>query len=152
MGEKVLSFQEFFHFLNPKTNKKGEMMSKNNNFFIEQYAKEFKVSEKNLVKILNKVIKLSKRQKVLTKNFLARTTIHYLHKIRQEEQEADKNLLLSNFKHKCLQKHYNKFIELINSGWGAKRIENYFKKDLNCGISKAYLDKVLKFLKEEKED
>ena len=123
----------------------------NNDFFIKQYAKEFKVSEKNLIKILNKVVKLSKKQKFLTKNFLARTTIHCLYQVRKEEQEANKNLLLSNFKHKCLTKHYYKFIELINSGWGAKRIENYFKKDLNCGISKAYLDKVLKFLKKEKE-
>ena len=126
-------------------------MSKNNNFFIEQYAVEFKITEKNLVKLLNKVIKLSKRQKVLTKNFLARTTIHYLHQIRKEELEFNKNLLLKKFKHKCLQKHYNKFVELVNSGWGAKRIENYFKKDLNCGISKAYLDKVLRFLREKEE-
>ena len=124
-------------------------MSKNNNFFIEQYAKEFKVSEKNLIKILNKVIKLAKNQKVLTKNFLARTTIHYLHKIRKEEREADKNLLLSNFKHKCLEKHYNKFKVLFEQNWGAKKIENYFKKELNCGISKAYLDKVLKFLRDQ---
>ena len=123
----------------------------NNNFYIEQYAKEFRISEKNLIKLLNKVAKLGKKQKFLTKNFLARTTIQNLRKIRMEEQTANKNFLLANFKHKCLQKHYLKFSQLLNSGWGAKKIESYFKKELGCGISKSYLDKVLKFLKEKEE-
>lgn len=121
----------------------------NNEFFVEQLAKEFKTSKENTKRILNKVTKEIKKQKQVTKNMLARLIIHNLRKIRQQEETIYKQYLLSNFKHKCLQKHYYKFLELYKQGWGAKRIENYFKTTLNCSISKPYLDKVLKFLKEK---
>ncbi len=121
----------------------------NNEFFIQQLSKEFKISEENTKKLLNKVVKTIKREKQVTKNLLARVTIHNLRKIRREEETAYKERLLSRFKHKCLQKHYHKFIDLYKQNWGAKRIENYFKNTLKCSISKAYLDKVLRFLRKQ---
>jgi hypothetical protein len=120
----------------------------NNEFFIQELAKEFNISKENTRKLLNKVAKTIKKERQVTKNLLARTIIHNLRRIRKKEENVNKQRLLSNFKHKCLQKHYYKFLELYKSGWGAKRIENYFKNTLNCSISKPYLDKVLKFLRE----
>jgi len=120
----------------------------NNEFFIKQLAKEFKITEENTKRLLNKVVKIAKREKQITKNLLARVTIHNLKKIREEENILNKQLLLSVFKHKCLQKHYYKFFELYNQNFGAKRIENYFKNELKCSMSKSYLDNVLRFLKE----
>jgi len=121
----------------------------NNEFFIQELAKEFNISKENTRKLLNKVAKKIKKEKQVTKNLLARTIIHNLTKIKIEEENVNKQRLLSNFKHKCLQKHYYKFLELYKQSWGAKRIENYFKNTLKCSISKAYLDKVLRFLREE---
>jgi HD superfamily phosphohydrolase len=121
----------------------------NNEFFIQELAKEFNISKENTRKLLNKVAKTIKKEKQVTKNLLARTIIHNLTKIKIEEENVNKQRLLSNFKHKCLQKHYYKFLELYKQSWGAKRIENYFKNTLKCSISKAYLDKVLRFLREE---
>jgi len=121
----------------------------NNDYFIKQLSKEFKISEENTRKLLNKVVKTIKREKQVTKNLIARVTIHNLRKIRKEEESAYKDRLLSKFKHTCLQRHYYKFLELYKSGWGAKKIENYFKNKLICNISKSYLDKVLKYLKEQ---
>jgi len=121
----------------------------NNEFFIEQLSKEFKISEENTKRLLNKVVKIAKREKQITKNLLARITIHNLRKIRKEEETAYKERLLSVFKHKCLIKHYSRFLELYNKGWGAKRTENYFKNTLKCNISKSYLDNVLRFLREK---
>jgi len=120
----------------------------NNEFFVKELAKEFKISEENTKRLLNKVVKTIKKEKQVTKNLLARVTIHNLRKIRREEEQIHKERLLSKFKHKCLQKHYYKFLELYHQNWGAKRIENYFKNTLKCSISKPYLDKVLKFLRE----
>ena len=121
----------------------------NNEFFIKELAKEFKISKENTKRLLNKVVKTIKKEKQVTKNLLARVTIHNLRKIRREEEAIYKERLLSTFKHKCLQKHYYKFLELYKQGWGAKKIENYFNKTLRCTISKSYLDKVLKFLREQ---
>ena len=121
----------------------------NNEFFIKELAKEFKISEENTKKLLNKVVKTIKREKQVTKNLIARVMIHNLRKIRIEEETAYKQRLLSKFKHKCLQKHYYKFLELYKHSWGSKRIENYFKNTLKCSISKAYLDKVLKYLRDQ---
>ena len=120
----------------------------NNEFYIQELAKTFNISENNTKRLLNKVAKTIKKEKQVTKNLLARTIIHNLRKIKIEEENINKQRLLSNFKHKCLQKHYYKFLELYKQGWGAKRIENYFKNTLKCSISKPYLDKVLKFLRE----
>ena len=120
----------------------------NNEFFIQELAKTLNISENNTKRLLNKVAKTIKKEKQVTKNLLARTIIHNLRKIKIEEENINKQRLLSNFKHKCLQKHYYKFLELYKQGWGAKRIENYFKNTLKCSISKPYLDKVLKFLRE----
>jgi len=100
---------------------------------------------------INEVAKIAKREKQITKNLLARVIIHNLRKIKNEEKKANKERLLSVFKHKCLQKHYYKFLELYNQKFGAKRIENYFKNELKCSISKAYFDKVLKFLREQED-
>jgi len=119
----------------------------NNEFFIKELAKEFRINEEHTRKLLNKVVKTIKKEKIVTKNLLARTIIHNLRKIRKEEEAICKERLLSKFKHKCLQKHYYKFFELYNQGWGAKRIENYFKNELRCSISKPYLDQVLRFLR-----
>jgi len=121
----------------------------NNDFFITQLAKEFNISKQNTITILNKVAKRVKQEKIVTKNLLARTIIQTLAKIKKEEQNIAKDKLLSNFKHKCLTKHYQKFLELYMQNWGAKRIQNYFKNTLNCPISKSYLDNVLKFLREQ---
>jgi len=121
----------------------------NNEFFIKELAKEFKISEENTKKLLNKIAKTIKKEKIITKNLIARVTIHNLRKIRKKEETIFKEKLLKKFKHKCLQKHYQKFLELYKQNWGAKRIENYFKNELRCSISKSYLDKVLKHLKEE---
>ena len=101
-----------------------------------------------LLLLLFFLIKTIKKEKQVTKNLLARTIIHNLRKIKIEEENINKQRLLSNFKHKCLQKHYYKFLELYKQSWGAKRIENYFKNTLKCSISKPYLDQVLRFLKE----
>jgi len=120
----------------------------NNEFYIQELAKTLNISENNTKRLLNKVAKTIKKEKQVTKNLLARTIIHNLRKIKIEEENINKQRLLSNFKHKCLQKHYYKFLELYKQGWGAKRIENYFKNTLKCSISKPYLDKVLKFLRE----
>ena len=120
----------------------------NNEFFIQELAKTLNISENNTKRLLNKVAKTIKKEKQVTKNLLARTIIHNLRKIKIEEENINKQRLLSNFKHKCLQKHYYKFLELYKQGWGAKRIENYFKNTLKCSISKPYLDRVLKFLRE----
>jgi hypothetical protein len=120
----------------------------NNEFFIKELAKEFNISEQNTKRLLNKVVKTIKKEKQITKNLLVRVTIHNLRKIRKEEESIKKSRLLSVFSHACLQKHYKKFLELYNQNWGAKRIENYFKNHLKCSISKSYLDKVLKFLRE----
>jgi Glu-tRNA(Gln) amidotransferase subunit E-like FAD-binding protein len=128
----------------------------NNEFFIEQLSKEFNISQQNTIKLLNKLKKMIKNQQVqkqpVTKNFLARIIIHNLRKIRQEEENIKKTRLLSVFSHSCLEKHYKKFLELYKEGWGAKRIENYFKNHLKCSISKSYLDKVLKFLREQEKE
>jgi len=124
----------------------------NNEFFINELAKEFKISEENTKRLLNKVVKIAKREKQITKNLLARITIHNLRKIRKEEKKANKERLLSVFKHKCLQKHYSRFLELYNQNWGARKIENYFKNTLKCSISKAYLDNVLRFLREQEKE
>ena len=124
----------------------------NNDYFIQQLSKEFKISEENTRKLLNKVVKTIKKEKQVTKNLIARVTIHNLRKIRKEEEQANKERLLSKFKHKHLRQHYEKFIELYQSGWGAKRIENYFKNHLKKDISKAYLDKVLKYLREQEKE
>jgi hypothetical protein len=121
----------------------------NNEFFIQELAKTLNISENNTKRLLNKVAKTIKKEKQVTKNLLARTIIHNLRKIKIEEENVNKQRLLSNFKHKCLQKHYYKFLKLYKQSWGAKRIENYFKNTLKCSISKAYLDKVLRFLREE---
>ena len=121
----------------------------NNEFFINELAKEFKISQENTKRLLNKVVKTIKRENQVTKNLLARIMIHNLRKIRKEEEIVYKERLLSKFKHKCLQKHYYKFLELYKQNWGAKRIENYFKNELKCSISKAYLDKVLKHLRDQ---
>ena len=123
----------------------------NNEYFIQQLSKEFKISEENTRKLLNKVVKTIKKEKQVTKNLLARVTIHNLRKIRREEEAIYKERLLNKFKHKHLRQHYEKFIELYRIGWGAKRIENYFKNHLKKDISKAYLDKVLKYLREQEE-
>jgi len=120
----------------------------NNEFYIQELAKTLNISENNTKRLLNKVAKTIKKEKQVTKNLLARTIVHNLRKIRKEEESINKQKLLSNFKHKCLQKHYYKFLELYKQGLGAKRIENYFKNTLKCSISKPYLDKVLKFLRE----
>jgi HD superfamily phosphohydrolase len=120
----------------------------NNEFFIQELAKTLNISENNTKRLLNKVAKRIKREKQVTKNLLARTIIHNLRKIKIEEENINKQKLLSNFKHKCLQKHYYKFLELYKQGWGARKIEKYFKNTLRCSISKPYLDKVLKFLRE----
>ena len=120
----------------------------NNEFFIQELAKTLNISENNTKRLLNKVAKTIKKEKQVTKNLLARIIIHNLTKIKIEEENVNKQRLLSNFKHKCLQKHYYKFLELYKQGWGAKRIENYFKNTLKCSISKPYLDRVLKFLRE----
>ena len=124
----------------------------NNEYFIQQLSKEFKISEENTRKLLNKVVKTIKKEKQVTKNLLARVTIHNLRKIRKEEEQANKERLLSKFKHKHLITHYEKFIELHRLGWGAKKIENYFKNHLKKEISKSYLDKVLKFLREQEKE
>ena len=136
-----------------QTNNKMQQKDKkmNNEFFIKELAKEFKISEENTKRLLNKVVKTIKKEKQVTKNLLARVTIHNLRKIRKEEEQANKERLLSKFKHKCLQRHYYKFLELYKSGWGAKKIENYFKNNLRCSISKSYLDKILKYLKEQEQ-
>ena len=123
----------------------------NNEYFMQQLSKEFKISEKNTRKLLNKVVKTIKKEKQVTKNLLARVTIHNLRKIRKEEEQTNKERLLNKFKHICLQRHYYKFLELYKQGWGAKKIENYFKNNLRCSISKSYLDKILKYLKEEQQ-
>jgi len=124
----------------------------NNEFFIRQLSKEFKISERNTKRLLNKVAKQIKKERKVSKNFIARTIIHYLRKIRQEEETIFKEHLLSKFKHKHLKTHYEKFIELYRLGWGAKRIENYFKNNLKKEISKAYLDKVLKYLRDKEKE
>lgn len=124
----------------------------NNDFFIEQLSKQFNISKQNTVTILNKIAKTIKKEKIVTKNLLARTIIHNLKKVQKEEQNVVKDKLLSNFKHKCLTKHYQKFLELYTQGKRAKRIENYFKNTLKCSISKSYIDDVLKFLREEQEE
>jgi len=124
----------------------------NNEFFIKELAKEFKISEENTKKLLNKVVKTIKKEKQVTKNLIARIMIHNLRKIKREEEKIYKERLLSKFKHKHLRTHYEKFIELYRLGWGAKRIENYFKNHLKKEISKAYLDKVLKYLREQEKE
>ena len=123
----------------------------NNDFFIEQLSKQFNISKQNTITILNKIARTIKREKIVTKNLLARTIIHNLKKMQQEEQNIVKDKLLSKFQHECLQKHYQKFIELYAQGKRAKRLENYFKNTLKCSISKSYLDDVLKFLREQEE-
>jgi len=123
----------------------------NNEFFIKELAKEFRIDEEHTRKLLNKVVKTIKKEKIVTKNLLARTIIHNLRKIRKEEETTNKERLLSKFKHTCLQRHYYKFFELYKQSWGAKKIENYFKNNLRCSISKSYLDKVLKYLKEQEQ-
>lgn len=121
----------------------------NNEFFINELSKQFNISKQNTVTILNKVAKRVKQQKIVTKNLLARTIIQTLAKVQKEEQNIAKDKLLSKFQHECLQKHYQKFIELYAQGKRAKRLENYFKNTLHCNISKSYFDDVLKFLREE---
>ena len=121
----------------------------NNEFFINELSKQFNISKQNTITILNKIAKTIKKEKIVTKNLLARTIIHNLKKAKKEEQNIAKDKLLSNFKHKCLTKHYNKFLELYGNGWGAARIENYFKGTLKCSVSRSYFDDVLKFLREE---
>ena len=121
----------------------------NNKFFIKELAKKFRISEENTTKLLNKVVKTIKREKTVTKNLLARVMIHNLRKIRKEEETIYKEKLLKKYKHKHLQKHFEKFMELYRLGWGAKKISNYFKNTLKKEISKSYLDQVLKTLREE---
>jgi len=58
----------------------------NNEFFIKELAKEFKISEENTKKLLNKVVKTIKREKIVTKNLLGRVIIHNLKKIRKKEE------------------------------------------------------------------
>ena len=57
----------------------------NNEFFIQELAKEFNISKENTRKLLNKVAKTIKKEKQVTKNLLARTIIHNLTKIKIEE-------------------------------------------------------------------
>ncbi len=121
----------------------------NNEFFIEELSKQFNISKQNTITILNKIAKTIKKEKIVTKNLLARIIIHNLKKMQEEEQNIHKNNLLNNFKHKCLAKHYHKFLELYGNGWGSRKLETYFKNTLNCDISKSCFDNVLKFLREK---
>ena len=120
----------------------------NNNFFITELGRVFEINYKETEKILNKLLKIIRKEKIITKNLLARVLIHNLKKIKEEEKIDSENLILTTFPHKCLEKFIKKFLELREEGWGAIRISNYFKDTLNCGISKSYLINVLKFLKE----
>ena len=123
----------------------------NKNFFITELSKIFEISYQETEKILGKLIKTIRKEKIATKNLIARVILHNLKKIKEEEKVDSKNLVLMAFPHKCLEKFIKKFLELREEGWGAIRISNYFKDTLNCGISKSYLINVLKFLKENQQ-
>lgn len=118
-----------------------------NNFFIAELGRVFEIDYQETEKVLEKLIKTIRKEKIVTKNLIARVILHNLKKIKEEKIDS-KDLVLMAFKHRCLKKFYNKFLELVEEGWGAIRISNYFTDTLNCGISKSYLINVLKFLKE----
>ena len=147
----VTNILKFLKENKPKLKKinEDEQKPKNNDFFIEKIAEELKISKSHTKRLLNRISEILKRKKRITKNIIARVFIENLREERIEEEMANKILLLGVFKHKCLEKHYSKFLELVFQGWGSKRIENYFKNDLKCGISKTYINNVLKFLKEQ---
>lgn len=127
---------------------KGKKM---NNFFIAELSKIFKINYENTEKILVKLQKTIRKEKIITKNLLARGIIHNLNKIKKEKEMENKDLVLLTYKHSCLSKFYNKFLELVGYGWGAQKISNYFINSLNCGISKTYLINVLKLLTAQNE-
>ena len=118
-----------------------------NNFFIAELGRVFEIDYQETEKVLEKLIKTIRKEKIVTKNLIARVILHNLKKIKEEKIDS-KDLVLMAFKHRCLKKFYNKFLELVEEGWGAIRISNYFTDTLNCGISKSYLINVLRFLKE----
>ena len=58
----------------------------NNEFFIEELSKQFNISKQNTITILNKIAKTIKKEKIVTKNLLARIIIHNLKKCRRKSK------------------------------------------------------------------
>lgn len=126
----------------------------NNEYFIEQLSKEFKLERENTIKLLNKVRKYINNNKdsnmPITKNFLARTIIHNLNSIRNTQDSNNKLHLTKIFTHTCFYKHFKKFEELEKLDWGDYKISEYFKNVLKCSISRPTVKKILTHIRENR--
>jgi len=84
----------------------------------------------------------------LTKKLIAHGLVGILGDIRKKRGEQKQKKVLAKIRHKCLLKHWEKFLELHKLGLGAKRMEKYFKDTLHCKITFPTLQKAINLLKE----
>jgi hypothetical protein len=68
------------------------------------------------------------------------------HKSALKSAVNDEKKVYREVKHLCIKRYWSKFKELVNSGWGSRRIANYFAK-MGCKVTHTTVHKYAKMLK-----
>ena len=121
-------------------------------FFRKELAKLLYLKENEIEHFtfrFTKFIKKEIEKGSLTQTLTARGLVLILQDVRKKRGEQKQKKVLAKIKHKCLLKHWEKFLELHKLGLGAKRMERYFKDTLHCKITFPTLQKAINLLKEQ---
>jgi hypothetical protein len=122
------------------------------NFFKELLVKMLYLKENEVDEFLIRykvfLRKEQKKHNQLTERMVAQGLALILQDIRQKRGEQKQKKVLAKIKHKCLLKHWEKFLELHKLELGAKRMEKYFKDTLHCKITFPTLQKAINLLRE----
>jgi len=126
------------------------------NFFKKELAKLLYLKENEIEQFTlryTKFIKkeLTKGSSSFTKALMARGLVLILRNIREKREEQKQKKVLTKIRHKCLLKHWEKFLELHKMGLGAKRMERYFAETLHCKITFPTIQKAINLIKEQEE-
>ena len=124
-------------------------------FFTKELAKLLLIKEDEVINFLARYknylrVEAEKtHNKKVTTNAVARGLVLILQDVRKKRGEQKQKKVLAKIRHKCLLKHWEKFLELHKLGLGAKRMERYFKDTLHCKITFPTLQKAINLLKEQ---
>jgi len=123
-------------------------------FFKKELAKLLYLKNDEIEQFIlryTKFIKKELERGSFTKTLMARGLVLILRNIREKREEQKQKKVLTKIKHKCLLKHWEKFLELHKMGLGAKRMERYFAETLHCKITFPTLQKAINLVKEQEE-
>ena len=121
------------------------------NFFKKELAKLLHLKENEIEQFIlryTKFIKKELERGSFTKVLVARGLVLILRDIKTKREEQKQKKVLTKIRHKCLLKHWEKFLELHKMGLGAKRMERYFVETLHCKITFPTLQKAINLVKE----